>query len=162
MEQRKNALFDMTQAGKQGGDKGAQAATNAIQNNLNGKTINANVTITGTYGLKGKGGSTPPGMPSFVPHAKGGIFNRPHLGMVGEAGTESVIPIKSSKDSYNLYKQTGAMLGLAGGGTTFAPVINITAAGGDKQSLKQAAGMTAEEVKKAFKQMMKEERRRGF
>jgi len=162
MEQRKNALFDMTQAGKQGGDKGAQAATNAIQSDLNGKTINANVTITGTYGLKGKGGSTPPGMPSYVPHAKGGIFNRPHLGMVGEAGTESVIPIKSSKDSYNLYKQTGAMLGLAGGGTTFAPVINITATGGDKQSLKQAAGMTAEEVKKAFKQMMKEERRRGF
>lgn len=162
IQQRMDNLFDMTNAGKEGGDKGATAATTAIQQDLNGKVIDANVEIRGTYGLKPKG-STPPGMPSNIPHhAKGGIFSQRHIAEISEEAPEAVIPIKKSSRSYDLYRQTGAMLGLAGSGTNFAPVINVSVSGGGKNAGRQAAGLTEEAVKKAFKQMMKEERRRAI
>lgn len=105
-----------------------------------------------------------PGAPSNVPvpHAKGGIFNKPHVGMVGEAGTESVIPINDTKRSYDLYRQTGAMLGLADGGATFAPTLTINAPGADKKGVKAAAKMSMDEFGKLYKQFAKDQRRRAL
>ncbi|MGG3801795.1 phage tail tape measure protein [Metabacillus fastidiosus] len=47
-------------------------------------------------------------------HAKGGIITRPHLGLVGEAGPEAIIPLSSSRRgrALDLYAQTGQALGV--------------------------------------------------
>lgn len=47
-------------------------------------------------------------------YANGGYINRPHLGLVGEAGPEMIIPLSSSRRgrALDLYNQTGNMLGV--------------------------------------------------
>ena len=48
-----------------------------------------------------------------VPHATGGIFTKPHVGLVAEAGyAEAVIPIDGSAHSISLLQQTGDLLGV--------------------------------------------------
>ena len=75
------------------------------------------------------------------PHATGGIFASPHVGLVAEAGPESIIPLSAGNRSrgIDLWMKTGQMLGVkpvelaeidgggsgGGGDMTFAPVINI-------------------------------------
>ena len=112
--------------------------------------------------VKPNSGNYIPGAPSNVPvpHAKGGIFNRPHVGMVGEAGTESVIPVKRTRESLNLLKQTSAMMGV--GGATFAPSVTINAQGADKQAVKEAASMSMKQFTKMYKQMKKDMARVAF
>ncbi|MDR1516431.1 MAG: phage tail tape measure protein [Synergistaceae bacterium] len=66
---------------------------------------------------------------SIAAHAVGGIFNKPHLGLVAEAGrTESIIPHDSGGE--RIWQTTGEMAGFsmqdAGGGTVFSPTINLT------------------------------------
>ena len=116
--------------------------------------------INNTPSTTGRPGGIPSNVP--VPHAKGGIFDKPHVGMVGEAGTESVIPIKRAQRSYDLYAQTGAMLGLAGGGSTFSPSVTINAPGADKKGVKQAARMTLDEFGRLYKKFEKDQRRRSL
>lgn len=49
----------------------------------------------------------------YAAHATGGIFNRPHLGLVAEAGyPEAIIPINNSARARTLYQQTGELLGM--------------------------------------------------
>ncbi len=47
-------------------------------------------------------------------YANGGYINRPHLGLVGEAGPEMIIPLSASRRAraMDLYNQTGQMLGV--------------------------------------------------
>lgn len=47
-------------------------------------------------------------------YANGGYINRPHLGLVGEAGPEMIIPLSQSKRAraLSLYEQTGKALGV--------------------------------------------------
>jgi len=62
-------------------------------------------------------------MPSFgasratpvEPHAAGGIFSSPHLGVVAEAGPEAIIPLSSKMRDrgIELWKQAGRFLGIA-------------------------------------------------
>lgn len=56
-------------------------------------------------------------LPSFsgapaVPHAVGGLFDRPHLGLVAEAGPEAVIPLSSRmrERGISLWQQAGQYL----------------------------------------------------
>ena len=50
-------------------------------------------------------------------HAAGGIFTQAHMGIVAEAGTESVIPVDgSNENAVSLWTQTGQMMGLLGSG----------------------------------------------
>lgn len=116
--------------------------------------------VNNTPSTAGRPGGIPSNVP--IPHAKGGIFNKPHVGMVGEAGTESVIPIKRAQRSYDLYAQTGAMLGLAGGGATFSPSVTINAPGADKKGVKEAARMTLDEFGRLYKKFEKDQRRRSL
>lgn len=44
-------------------------------------------------------------------HALGGIFNRPHMGVVAEAGPEAIIPLNKSRRSRVLYQQAGRAMG---------------------------------------------------
>ena len=53
---------------------------------------------------------------SVAKHAAGGIFTQAHMGIVAEAGTESVIPIDGSDNAVSLWQQTGQMMGLLGTG----------------------------------------------
>src|SRR5690625_3610683 len=47
-------------------------------------------------------------------YADGGIITKPHLGLVGEAGPEMIIPLSSGRRgrAMDLYNQTGEMLGV--------------------------------------------------
>ena len=47
-------------------------------------------------------------------YAKGGFINRPHLGLVGEAGPEMIIPLSSGRRgrAMELFNQTASMLGV--------------------------------------------------
>lgn len=47
-------------------------------------------------------------------YANGGYINRPHLGLVGEAGPEMIIPLSSGRRgrAMELYERTGQMLGV--------------------------------------------------
>jgi TP901 family phage tail tape measure protein len=52
--------------------------------------------------------------PAAIPHAKGGILTRPHLGLVAEAGPEAIIPLSSQMRgrALDLYAQVGNYLGV--------------------------------------------------
>lgn len=52
---------------------------------------------------------------SAVPHADGGIFDKPHLAWIAEAGyKEAAIPIDGSKNAIDLWLKTGELLGMDG------------------------------------------------
>ena len=52
---------------------------------------------------------------NVIPHAHGGIFDKPHLGLVAEAGyPESIIPINRSPEALDLWLKTGELLGMDG------------------------------------------------
>lgn len=78
-----------------------------------------NVTLTANYSLANPtktisfgGGATGSATVSASLHALGGIFDEPHLGIVAEAGPESIIPLDGSERSISLFEQTGEMLGV--------------------------------------------------
>ena len=62
-----------------------------------------NATIR-TPGGRNKGG--------FTPHAVGGIFTKPHLGLVAEAGAEAIIPLTDKTRGTGLLIQAAEKLGL--------------------------------------------------
>lgn len=64
--------------------------------------------ITGAFG-SGYSDATAP-----TPHAWGGIMTKPHMGIVAEAGAESIIPLSPSKRGrgIDLWEQTGQALGV--------------------------------------------------
>lgn len=49
-------------------------------------------------------------------HAKGGIFTKAHVGVIGEAGAEAVIPLTNRSRGLSLWKQAGLALGAGSGG----------------------------------------------
>lgn len=78
-----------------------------------------NVTLTANYSLANPtktisfgGGATGSATVSASLHALGGIFDEPHLGIVAEAGPESIIPLDGSEHAMSLFEQTGEMLGV--------------------------------------------------
>ncbi|MEG1562155.1 MAG: phage tail tape measure protein [Bacteroides sp.] len=58
--------------------------------------------------------STTIGANAITPHATGGILTRPHIGLVAEAGAESIIPLSPSKRTrgIDLWRETGQLLGV--------------------------------------------------
>ena len=92
---------------------------------------------------KGPGAAVPSAVPAPSPHAAGGIVVRPHVGLVGEAGPEAIIPLKK-----------GGGGGLLGSITVNSnPVIHIgpgTDAGGLREALREHAREIAEEVRRIF------------
>lgn len=60
-----------------------------------------------------------------APHADGGIFSTPHVGLVAEAGPEAIIPLNGSENAMGLWQKAGELLGAGSAGginITFAPV----------------------------------------
>ena len=113
-----------------------------------------NVTLTANYSLANPtktisfgGGATGSATVSASLHALGGIFDEPHLGIVAEAGPESIIPLDGSDRSLSLFEQTGEMLGVLNSGegkSVEAPVQTANA----PQSVPQPVGspQTSERV----------------
>lgn len=64
-----------------------------------------------------------PNGPDVTPHASGGIFSRPHLGLVAEAGPEAIIPLANRSRGLSVWAKAGEMLGVnqnrGNGGTAF-------------------------------------------
>ncbi|MGM7637594.1 phage tail tape measure protein [Bacillus sp. Hm123] len=69
-----------------------------------GETIKAGSEVTGLKTSKQK----------EKKYANGGYINHPHLGLVGEAGPEMIIPLSASRRdrAMELYNQTGKLLGI--------------------------------------------------
>ena len=91
---------------------------------------------------KGPGAPVPSAVPAPSPHAAGGIVVRPHVGLVGEAGPEAIIPLKGN---------TGGLLGSITVNSN--PVIHIgpgTDPGGLREALREHAREIAEEVRRIF------------
>ena len=53
-----------------------------------------------------------PQVSNIIPHAKGGIFSQPHIGLVAEAGREAVIPLEKQARGTQLWFEAGRELGL--------------------------------------------------
>jgi hypothetical protein len=75
-----------------------------------------------------KAASVAGSMPPIAAHAAGGVFDRPHLGLVAESGvTESIIP--HSPDGERIWQTTGEMAGFSmqgAGGDVFSITANLT------------------------------------
>lgn len=72
----------------------------------------------------GGGGITP--KPKPKPYAQGGYINRPHVGLVGEAGPEMIIPLSANRRSRGreLWERAGIIMGVrpyANGGQVGRP-----------------------------------------
>jgi len=61
-----------------------------------GEALPKATTFSGAPLPSGGGGGTYGQIP--VPHAEGGIFDQPHVGMVGESGPEAIVPLSQSGD----------------------------------------------------------------
>lgn len=75
--------------------------------------------ISGFFGgvwdsIKGAFGAGYSDATAPTPHAWGGIMTKPHMGIVAEAGAESIIPLSPSKRGrgIDLWEQTGQALGV--------------------------------------------------
>lgn len=69
-------------------------------------SVSSNILVT----ADSKGKSVPVGA-----HADGGIFDKPHLAWIAEAGyQEAAIPIDGSKNAVDLWLKTGELLGMDG------------------------------------------------
>ncbi|MYL45058.1 hypothetical protein GLV94_05335 [Virgibacillus halodenitrificans] len=97
---------------------GIQEKAAAVKNALSGLASRIRNTRTPTMPSIGGG--------PLRAYANGGMINRPHLGLVGEAGPEAIIPLSSNRRNraMELYEKTGRALGVrqyADGGVPKAP-----------------------------------------
>ena len=83
-----------------------------------------------------------PQVSNIIPHATGGIFTQPHIGLVAEAGSEAIIPLEDKSRGLPLWMAAGEELGFSFGGSSannnmsfsFNPTVNVTVNGGDPDS----------------------------
>jgi phage-related minor tail protein len=92
-------------------------------------------------GIFGRGGNNS-GEVSIPQYATGGIFTRPHIAQIAEAGAEAVVPLNNSNRAKNIWAQAGKMAGflpnqsntgsqpIGGGGVT-----NLFGGQGERRSL---------------------------
>lgn len=68
----------------------------------------------GQKGSKETGLTTSEGKGTVLEHAYGGIMTQPHMGIVAEAGAESIIPLSPSRRTrgIDLWRETGELLGI--------------------------------------------------
>lgn len=106
-----------------------------------------------------KGGSKEPAplaASAVAAHAAGGIFSRPHLGLVAEAGRESIIPWNARGRS--IWERTGAMNNWTtnnSSSSTFSPSITINVSGGNTPDI-------AREVERVLRRLVNEKARVSF
>ena len=88
----------------------ASNATRSLQNELNKVTLTIKARVQAQIGSAiGSLGSL-----AVSQHADGGLITKPHLGVIGEAGPEAIIPLSPSRRSraLELWQQAGQWLGV--------------------------------------------------
>ena len=99
-------------------------------------------------------------------YATGGIVTSPQIAMIGEAGTEIVLPVDRPSRGIPLWKAAGEMMGISFGegqggdvntSHTFAPVVHINVSGSDA-----SPGAIAQAVEEALRRLSREEARTSF
>ena len=87
---------------------GAAAVKGALSN------LAARIASVPTPSVSVGGGAPSGGRGGPKAYASGGFINRPHLGLVGEAGPEMIIPLSSGRRgrAMELFNQTASMLGV--------------------------------------------------
>ena len=113
-----------------------------------------------------------------TPHAKGGIFTEPHVGLVAEKDNEAIIPLDGSENAKSIWQEAGEMLGLFKSSQnstdhsknaqttkqgdvyyiTFSPVLQ----GATEETLQKAAKLSFEEFKNYMRAFEKEHKRLSF
>lgn len=68
--------------------------------------VSVSATASGSFNVGGGLGN------GVVPHAVGGIFDEPHIGIVAEAGPEAIIPLDGSDNAIGLWQDAGNRLGM--------------------------------------------------
>lgn len=125
--------------------------------------------VAGLLGLGGGGDAAPAattaaGMQPVAAHAKGGIFSRPHLGLVAEAGPEAIVPLSDKARGLDVLHGAARALGAGGGGgginLTFSPTINVGS--GDAEAVKRGVRAGADEMVAKLKAAMQQERRLSY
>lgn len=108
---------------------------------------------------------------NITPHATGGIFSQPHIGLVAEAGREAVIPLEDKSRGLPLLMAAGEELGFSFGGSSastnsispvFAPNVNITVSGGDGESESKFRGILQEVFEDLFNEFQERMQRVSF
>lgn len=98
-------------------------------------------------------------------HAEGGIFSRPHLALVAEAGPEAVIPLDGSPRSLGLLARAGELLGVrpvGGANITYAPVYNIYGGSNVEAQVRRAAKAAEDDFAARFRAYVRQERRLSY
>ena len=106
-----------------------------------------------------------PQINNVIPHAVGGIFSTPHIGLVAEAGREAVIPLENKARGIPLWKAAGEEMGVSFGTPTtnnhnapvFAPNVTITVNGGEADTehrFRQIVGEMFEDLFMDFQSRM--------
>lgn len=129
-------------------------------------SINMNFSLAGNgKKLSGK---------TLTPHADGGIFDQPHMGVFAESGPEAFIPIDRSGRSVSVWRQTGEMLGVMGNNGelktgmaetentsfSYSPVYQIY--GADEETVRRATSDDYDRFEQLMARYQKDRRRLGF
>jgi TP901 family phage tail tape measure protein len=124
--------------------------------------------VIGAYDdFQKKAQSTPDNKPLFGgtslrSHAKGGIFNQAHLGIVGEAGPEAWIPLERTAHSRSIWQRAGEAIGADNFGVnqihlTYAPVIY-----GSGSDIRQILEDHSKDLKRELSEIAHQKRRVSF
>lgn len=100
---------------------GMYAYSNRYLNEVFAKGFDVDADVRFTYNVRGNknepksilddiGSYTNP----VTPHALGGIYDTPHIGMLAEAGPEAYIPLDGSRNAVSIWEKAGQMLGTIG------------------------------------------------
>lgn len=91
-------------------------ALNRYSQNILGQGIDIDIPLNINITANASGNVNIPGThapyPTYAAHAEGGIFNTPHFALFAEAGPEAVIPINNTQNAYNIWRQTGELMGM--------------------------------------------------
>jgi hypothetical protein len=110
----------------------------------------------------------PPPTPTATPHQFGGIFSRPHIGMVAESGPEAIIPLAGGARSHGLLAAASRALGIgrSGGDThvSFAPIVTINGPANEsnQQALDDKLRNLARDFVAQFQRAQMHERRLSY
>ncbi len=91
------------------------SATADVSVHLNWHLLNPSINIATSSSGSSVSASIATPHTGFTPHAEGGVFGNPHLGLVAEDGPEAIIPLGSKRRErgIDLWMQAGAMLGVS-------------------------------------------------
>ena len=91
------------------------SATADVSVHLNWHLLNPSINIATSSSGSSVSASIATPHTGFTPHAEGGLFGNPHLGLVAEDGPEAIIPLGSKRRErgIDLWMQAGAMLGVS-------------------------------------------------